>query len=243
MKRALLTLAAAVLGTGCYTSNDHSCDVRTLTVDWTLSDAGGLPRSCAAMSVNTVDVYLDGYGPLTSFCTDGTLTMDNSACTLAAGAHDVLAEGLDASGNIIVRNWVNGVVVPTFGDQVAPTLDLTEGVASISYDATATSCQSGYMWLAVTDDIASSAGPIWYDYVYDATDNPMAFPCASSSPILLNLPKGDHHLIWILDVANPTTTPATIAQDCTDYLIPIAGHDTEVVSPVLTAPGSASACY
>lgn len=104
MKRIAILLAAVGLGSGCVVD---TCPTGTLSVDWSFVDATGRSNllcgdSGLSAAINDVDIYLDGV-PVATFvpCT----AYGASIADVRDGSHQVMVEGFDVGGNIIVRDW------------------------------------------------------------------------------------------------------------------------------------------
>jgi hypothetical protein len=194
MKRLALTLAAAVLGTGCIAvvdDHENTC-FPSATVDWSFRNAdGGVTSSCNAAGVTWVDVWANGalVGEFDCFGPAGTVA-------LARGANLVTVEGLDApfdaGGAVLYRDEFT-VDAAACGHQGTFAAVPAEGRVNLDYATTsAPPCAGGpcYVWFAVHDDIANETA-----WVANAQFAPTSYPYPND--IVARLPAGSYTVHWM----------------------------------------------
>ncbi|HUL58919.1 MAG TPA: hypothetical protein VLU43_06585 [Anaeromyxobacteraceae bacterium] len=247
MKRALLTLAAAVLGTGCVV-NDNPCGT-DVALTWSFTDETGAPASCADLGMNYVDVW-DGGSYLTSYScvgSGGTAALP----TLSVGSHTLVVEGVhvDTSGTIttiITRDFVDASssTCTSFGVSATP----GRGVLRMNYTLTPTNA-------CVPSDPGSATG-IWYT-VDDLTSGaPLdsigpgssladrgAVLCSTTNEYAdVFAPYGGYSVSAMAEVSNPTTPSyATESRLCAPVEVDVGTWGT-TNSPVLSLLDVGFAC-
>ncbi len=233
MKRAILLLTTALLGTGCHS---HSCNNGTLTVFWTFSSASGGSLDCTAAGVDTVDVAINGAPQGTFPCrgpnSDGITLLD-----FVSGTYDVQLDGFDSANHHIFQSTGNSVGVNGCQDnsvsiEAAPlTGDLT-----LTYEFTP------------TNQCTTPTSVVWYELVdasnnvvdvVDATHTPNAVPCGTN-PVLAGLPFGFYTVTRIQEL-DPANGGAISHATCSpqQFFHAVAGEQ----SPLIQVPESPNSCF
>jgi hypothetical protein len=225
MKRLALLLAAAVLGTGCYTTN--TCDTRDLTLTWSGFDgpAAGVNQACGAVGITSVDVFLDGQPVTTVPCTDYGVIIAN----VRSGAQLLTVEGIDGSGAIRFRDEasINPSGCGNFSLGVRPaagTVNLNYGFQSGSTCASA----SSFMWFSVLDTIANQTAAV-VDSLSPLADK-RSFACGPD--VLISLPQGSYQLDFMQEVVeSPSLVFTEAARACVKPGFNVASR-TETNTPI-----------
>jgi hypothetical protein len=229
MTRLALILAAATLGTGCVVVDDDTpCD-STAALDWTLVDANGVARPCGYSGVQFIDVWVNG-SPVASFsCVDGS-----GVVPLAAGTNDVIVEGVDDFGAIVLRDFLPPLDGSGCGHHGTFLTEPTEGRVNVQYalpgpppSGVCFSPGPSFMWVTVWDDLAGVIAA-------DSTQVPEQFACGS--PVSLRLAWGNYTLLDAHEVIPSGPTYAAVARNCGDISLAIGAAQ---VTDVPVALGNA----
>jgi hypothetical protein len=230
MKRLILVLAAALLGTGCLWGDDE-CD-RSVTVDWSgfVLAEGGPPAGCAAAGVGVVDVWLNGqfWGSFDCFGPPASVG-------LARGQNVLTVEGIDAQNRIAYREEV-AVDSTSCGHRGTVATQPAEGFLELDYSfSPANACfapQPTFIWLAVFDEVAG-------DHAFVETGETAFQQCTVTDPApLYRLPVG---VFTLLGVEEVLPGGATVGSDCTDRAFEVGAALTTPVTPALV--DSALQCF
>ena len=205
MRRLALLLAASVLGTGCFVTND-TCNNRNVTVTWldgfdgpAVSDVG---LSCAAAGVAYVDLFLDGapiQGPVAGhfYCVDGGATITG----VRDGSQTMTVEGIASDLTILYRHDVpvNASGCGDFGVAAIPaagTVDLRYAFQS----GTTCAANPSYLWFSLFDVEANVAQPA---YTVDANSSLRRFYTCPND-VVVALPAGQFRLDFMQEVVEPS---------------------------------------
>lgn len=194
MKRLALAAAVAVLGTGCF-STDDACDP-ALDITWQdFTDANdAVYATCSAAGVNFVDVFVDGTDGLRFPCTTNTGgTIPIRPGTRVVTVEGVSADGRDDPGVILYRDEFD-VDITGCGVAVMEAFP-SEQYVQIAYSFPACTANPSYMWFSLTDLVAGST--IWE--ISSRFGNPREFDC-NQDDLFLAVPAGSYQLEWIEEV-------------------------------------------
>jgi hypothetical protein len=222
-KPALLAVALLPLLGGCISS---TCDVPTVTLQWSLEDLNGLSWKCGPAGVSTVDIYIGDAPVITRACTDSGAVIDVSA--FAPGVYPVTVEGIGADGYIYDRSRPFTVTVGECGDSYAAPV-LGEALLDIAYGFSPNVCHGGYMWYALYDEVAG-----FYISVVDAKSGSYrdAYDCPGLvTSLQFSVPFGTYTLAWIQEVVDPLVTAVPVQQACVQPSVDVTGPGT-VLYPV-----------
>ena len=203
MKRAILFLATALIGTGC----GRRCDFPTLTVYWSFQSSGA-PLDCSQAGVATMNILIDGQavdtsqtGPIPCDFGDG---VEGATLTgFTSGTYSVELDGLDASGHTLYTDTQN-VSVSACGDtQLNATLapvTVPAGNLNVAYSfaaggsCTTPSSQSPYATTFIWYELVDANGNVVS--ASDLATDPKANPCSTTTPtfVIPNLPFGTYTL-------------------------------------------------
>jgi hypothetical protein len=213
-----MTASAALAASACVSSSHNTtCDARTVAIGWSsfLDATGNITSSCGTLGLASVDVFMDDAPVGTFDCTTGGVNVTQ----VTNQSHLFTVEGLDSSGNIIVRDEVT--VDPSNCRNLVVDTRPAEGYADLEYDFYSGSTPvsqdvcynaSSHLWFKVTDTIANVTS-----YLFTGANAGSAPLCESSQRTQrLLLPAGTFTLNWMEehDYAN---SQALTAADCTPH--------------------------
>jgi hypothetical protein len=217
MKRIALLLAAAISSAGCVVTT--STPTGDLTVDWSYygltSSTGATGLACNAGTFQTlagdvdgvyqINVYVDGFPEVTGrLCSVGYATI----LGLDEGLHDVVVEGLDYSGNLVmVRDWNTVDVIAN----VDTTYDFTPGETRIQVDYHFSPVDSCYATSAPEDVNTYIRYEVTEQTFGDVYSNSSNFSPTCGSAIVLRVPWGRYTVDWVDEYSyNPNNSTFTL---------------------------------
>jgi hypothetical protein len=231
MKRLALALAAAAVGTGCY--SPPPCNP-TAAIDWRfqggttggfLAATGGVFQTCADAGVASVAVRVNGVIVGTFACDLGA----PAVVPLADGTNDVSVEAHDVAGTILFRHRFP-LTTSSCGSQGVIVAQPGEGTVSLSYSfAPVNGCFSpppSYIWIRVWDDLAGVVAA-------DSASAPTANTCDITTPLTFRLAEGSYTLLSTEEVIPSGLSYALVARNCAHAGVDVAAAQITPVSPVL----------
>jgi hypothetical protein len=226
MSRLALVLAAALAGTGCYSST-QPC-VPSASVGWQFRNAdGAVTTSCGVAGVTSVDVWSNGVLVGSFPCTASA-----GVVALAPGANSMEVEGLDGAGTILYRDRLSVGTVGC-GAQAPILAEPAEGRLTVSYTfSPVNSCFTpgpSFIWVRVSDDIA---GVIAAD---SAAAPETSNTCGVNFPLSLRLAAGSYTLLSTEEVVRGAAVGTYVpkAANCSHASFPVDAAATTPLSPVL----------
>ncbi len=248
MKRAILILAAALIGTtgGCTT---RRCDPGTLTLYWTFTDAAGVTRGCAGSGVSnvriTIDrvVQLDQSGSALFACQPFADGVEGIQLTdFVTATHDVQVEGLDANQQQLYLAQTS-VRTNGCGDTTVPlVLPAVQGTLQVSYSISPvnTCPTASFVWYSITDLTTNTVFS-----TVDALNTPRFFVCGDLI-VFDAVPFGPYRLDFIQTVVstgNPSSPWLAVDGNCTPQTVNHLGNDAITVTLYeIGQPGDPSNC-
>jgi hypothetical protein len=235
MRRLALTLAAAVLGTGCVVTADQTCDFRNVTVTWSGFDGPDafINQSCAAAGVGYVDLFLSGQVVGRFNCGDYGATITG----VQTGSYTLTAEGISPNGSTILFRDDVSLSASGCGDFAVPvrpaagTVDLQYLFYQGGVPLASQVCAPGsFLWLSIFDLAANQVAVL-----SDAGATANLYACGGA--FALALPAGSYTLDW-MEERGPTGLLESA--DCTHRNFNVAANaSTPVpVNLALDAPGA-----
>lgn len=249
-KLALLAVVLMPLVSGCIS---HTCDVPTVTIDWTLRDSGGFAWTCNQAGVVYVDVYIGNNFQLLNLpCNNNGAVIDVSGIPPGTYATTVEGLGLGPDGVTYViydRALFNVTVGDCGGNQNLAVL--AEGTLEIDYHFTAPDqCHGGSMWFALRDDTTGqdiyvvdgiTMPASWRDHYACYACDPIVPTLCVGTPLNVPVPYGPYTLRGIQEVVNPLTSPLSVYEMCTPSSFSINAPGTTFFTPPLLQPTSPTA--
>jgi hypothetical protein len=251
MKRAILILATALLGTTTACSS-HSCDgVGDVNLFWNFQDARGAPLSCSQAGVAQMNVIVDGVDNGTFACTltarDGSPVQGITLQGFNPASHSFELHALDASGR---ETYTDAFALPTDrtcnGNTVDRVLTRTVGDLTVAFrltnaNGTATEgCSSGaptFIWYVLLDQNGQEVSSV------DQNNSPTAIPCTAGGVFFQDLPFQQYTLAAIAEVnitsLGPPVTVVPLHATCTPQTFQ---HALPGETATVSVPASSGLC-
>jgi hypothetical protein len=224
MKRAILLLATALLGTSGCTS--HPCDRTSIAVQWLFIDAAGGQHGCSDSGTAVVHVFLDGTPQFdqtgnTNF-TCGTFENGVILTDFRGGQHALQIDALDQNGTLLYQDQ-RTFTANSCGASPNLPVDVVavQGPLDLAYTLPVPQCPPGsFVWFSLT-----GLSPGTATFVVDGLHTPEAFPCGNPYPLPIDAPFGQYRLDFIQVVQPGTTTFNSVYENCTAQAVNHLGSD------------------